>query len=849
MIHAGNVWPSAPAALVESERRYRRLFESAQDGILILNAETGIVEDVNPFLINLLGYEYKSFVGKAIWELGPFKDIVSNRNNFKELQQKEYIRYEDKPLESADGQRHEVEFISNVYLVNHRKVIQCNTRDITRRKRAESYRELGREILQLLNDPGNLKDALRRVVSALKTQTGCDAVGLRLQDGADVPWFIQQGLPEDFLRAEHSPTVCGADGGVCRNADGPICLECACGLVLCGKTDPSSPLFTPGGSFWTNYSLPVRNIPAGEAPRRHPCNERIIHQEYASAALIPIHTTEGIAGLIQFNDRRQGCFSLETVELLEGIAAQLGAAIMRKKAEEALRASRQLLEGILNAIPVRVFWKDRHLVYQGCNAAFARDAGFDGPQDVVGKDDAQMCWHEQAQAYRNADRTIIENGDTISNREETRTTPEGNTITLLTSKMPLRDSNGAISGMLGTQVDITGQLHLEARFRQAQKMEAVGRLAGGVAHDFNNMLGVILGYTAIALAQADPSQPLAACLQEIRKAAERSAGLTRQLLAFARKQDIEPKILDINDAVSGMLITLRRLLGEDIRLAWIPGLALPPVKFDPSQLDQILANLCLNARDAIKGTGNVTLETGNVTVDANFCSRHTEAVPGAYVFLSVSDDGGGMDKETLAHLFEPFFTTKEVGKGTGLGLATVYGIVKQNQGFICTYSERGVGTTFKIYLPQVAAEAVYSAADAVTLNVPAAQGETVLLVEDEPSLMAVCKLLLDSLGYNVLLAETPKKAIEVFTGHPGDIDLLLTDMVMPGMNGRQLADLIRASKQNIKVLFMSGYTLDMMIDRGVLEQNESLLEKPFTRGEMARKVRSVLDSRAAPKHI
>ena len=826
-------------ALIESERRYRRLFESAKDGILILDAETGIVVDVNPFLIRLLGYEYHSFVGKAIWELGPFKDIVSNRENFAELQQKEYIRYEDKPLESADGKQHEVEFVSNVYLVNHKKVIQCNIRDITERKRAESYRDLSRVILQILNDPGRMQDAIRRVVAALQTHAGFDAVGIRLQDGDDFPYFMQEGFSEEFLRTENALIHRDADGGVCRNEDGTICLECTCGLVLCGNADLSNPLFTAGGSFWTNDSIPLLDLPSDEDPRLHPRNE-CIHQGYASVSLVPIRTRERIVGLIQLNARRKGVFTLETVQMLEGIASHISESMMRKKAEEELRSSRQLLEGILNAIPVRVFWKDKNCVYLGCNTAFARDAGFADQKDVIGKNDDQMSWREQAELFRSADRQVMESGGTISNLEESLTTPAGNSLLLLTSKTPLRNAQGEIFGVLGTYMDITAQRQLETQFRQAQKMEAVGRLAGGVAHDFNNMLGVILGYTSIALGQADPSQPLFANLQEIEKAAERSAGLTRQLLAFARKQEIEPKILDLNDAVSGTLKMLGRLIGENIHLVWIPGSDLQPVKIDPSQIDQILANLCLNARDAIGGPGKVTLATGNVTIDTTYCSTHAEGVPGEYVFLSVSDNGHGMDPETLAHIFEPFFTTKGVGEGTGLGLATVYGIVKQNNGFIYAYSEPGLGTTFRIYLPQVAKEAVQSAV-AVKAKVPAGRGETVLLVEDEPSLIVVFKLFLEDLGYNVLPAGTPKEALELSGRHSGDIHLLLTDVVMPGMNGRKLADLILADRPDIKVIFMSGYTADVIIERGVLDQNKAFITKPFSQNELALKVRSLLE--------
>ena len=381
---------------------------------------------------------------------------------------------------------------------------------------------------------------------------------------------------------------------------------------------------------------------------------------------------------------------------------------------------------------------------------------------------------------------------------------------------------------------------IEGQLRQAQKMEAIGLLAGGVAHDFNNMLQAILGTIELLLEATAADDPRTADLNEILTITQRSADLTRQLLAFARKQVIAPRVLDLNKTVAAMLKMLRRLIGEDITLAWLPSANLRPVKLDPSQVDQILANLCVNARAAIAGVGKITLETGNFTFDADYCASHADAIPGEYVFLAVSDTGGGMAPETLAQVFEPFFTTKGIGRGTGLGLATVYGIVKQNHGFIYAYSELGQGATFKIYLPQVADAAVETAAISTT-DTPKGRGETILLAEDENSLRVTCKRILEALGYNVLPAETPGDALKLAERHPGEIALLLTDVVMPGMDGRQLAQRLDAARPGIRVLFMSGYTADVIVKRGVLEKNVAFIAKPFTRDALARKVREVLD--------
>lgn len=383
---------------------------------------------------------------------------------------------------------------------------------------------------------------------------------------------------------------------------------------------------------------------------------------------------------------------------------------------------------------------------------------------------------------------------------------------------------------------------LEERLFQAQKLEAVGRLSGGVAHDFNNMLGVILGHAEMALMKLTPEHPLFGDLQEIMKAANRSADLTRQLLAFARRQTISPRVLDLNETVAGMLQMLGRLIGEDIRLEWLPGTGLGPIKMDPAQIDQILANLCVNARDAIAGVGTITIETQAVILDDDYCSRHAGCAAGEYVLLSVSDDGSGMSKVTLNTIFEPFFTTKGVGEGTGLGLATVYGIVNQNHGLINVYSEPGQGTTFKIYLPRYLGESSATASD-LTAATPPSHGETVLLVEDESAIRQVSEKMLASLGYTVLAAADPAQAIQLAQNHSGRIHLLLTDVIMPEMDGRTLDQEIRRWHPDCRTVFISGYTANVIAHRGVLDEGIHFLAKPFTLHELAVKIRAALTGR------
>ena len=417
---------------------------------------------------------------------------------------------------------------------------------------------------------------------------------------------------------------------------------------------------------------------------------------------------------------------------------------------------------------------------------------------------------------------------------------DGTFITMETSISPVHDSAGTIVNYVAAKRDITLELSLRAQFDQAQKMESVGRLAGGVAHDFNNMLGVILGYTELALEQVGPAHPIFDDLQEIRNAAERSADLTRQLLAFSRQQTIAPKVLDLSETIAGMLKMLGRLIGEDIKLVFDPGKNLWPTKIDPSQLDQILVNLCVNARDAITDIGRITIEIGNSKFDEEFCASHAGFLPGEYVGVSVTDTGSGMDKATLAHIFEPFFTTKEMGKGTGLGLATVYGIVKQNRGFINVYSEVGEGTRFTIYLSRhVGDEAQKNAEEKAS---PDERGrETILLVEDEPAILSMTKVLLERQGYIVLAASTPDQAIGIAKEHANAIHLLMTDVVMPEMNGRELAKTLQELYPGLQLLFMSGYTANVIDHHGVLDSDVCFIQKPFSMHDLFAMIRKALD--------
>ncbi len=518
----------------------------------------------------------------------------------------------------------------------------------------------------------------------------------------------------------------------------------------------------------------------------------------------------------------------------------------RKQAEEALRRRTEELQAILDTVPAMIWFKDGNNNVLRVNRTVCEVMGLPA-EAIEGKNTSELFPGWLAEKYHRDDLEVIHSGMPKTDIEEQFANGAGELRWISTDKIPWFDAQGNPSGVLVFAVDITDRKlaeeekeKLRQQLAQSRKMESVGRLAGGVAHDYNNMLGVIIGYTEIALAGVNPDEPLYADLREILNAAMRSADITRQLLAFARQQTISPVVLDLNETVEGMLKMLRRLIGENIDLAWFPKAGLAPVKMDPSQIDQILANLCVNARDAITGVGNVTIETDMVYFDEVYCTGHEGFFPGKFVLLAVSDSGCGMDRETLQSIFEPFFTTKEVYKGTGLGLSTVYGIVKQNGGFLNVYSEPGSGTTFKIYLP-CAREEISQEEGRREKERESRGTETILLVEDEQAILKLGKTILKQHGYTVLTARGPAEALELVKSLSSPINLLITDVIMPEMSGKDLYERLRLDNPHLACIFMSGYTANVIAHNGVLDKGVNFLQKPFSVHTLTEKVRGVLD--------
>ncbi|MEX2285082.1 MAG: PAS domain S-box protein [Gemmatimonadota bacterium] len=507
----------------------------------------------------------------------------------------------------------------------------------------------------------------------------------------------------------------------------------------------------------------------------------------------------------------------------------------RQRAEEALRTAHESLRTIVEAAPVAVYSLDRTGIVRTWNPGAERIFGWSGAE-VIGKPLPTVPGDAQVQPEARL-REVVDGG-LLNGVELTRVTKDGSKVLVRLHASPLHDAKGVVTGIMVIAADISDVRRLEQQYRQAQKMEAVGRLAGGVAHDFNNLLTIILGESTMVLDQLSEDDPARIMVGDIMKAGERAAELTRQLLAFSRQQIVEPTVFQINDLVTDVEKMLRRLIGEDIRLNTRLDPAAGPVRADRNQFEQLLLNLSVNARDAMPDGGLLAIETTRVTLSDQYVDKHPDARPGEYVLLSVSDSGTGMSEEVRTHIFEPFFTTKAVQQGTGLGLAMCYGIVKQAGGLIDVYSEIGVGTIMKVYVPSTTQNATRASVAPARRT---ARGERILLVEDQPAVRALSVRMLQSLGYHVLQAADAESALVILEDVSQPLDLLITDVVMPGLKGSVLAERARALRPSLKVLFISGYTSDVAAYQKLVDEQAALLQKPFTTAVLGDRVRDVLD--------
>ncbi len=530
-------------------------------------------------------------------------------------------------------------------------------------------------------------------------------------------------------------------------------------------------------------------------------------------------------------------------QVIAALAYQAGTAIENAGLFHQTKTAEARYRAILDSVEEGIYGIDLSGRCLFLNRAGAARLGY-GSDDLVGRvmhplihhrrADGRPCFEEECPIH-----AVFRTAQAIRLEHEVLWCQDGSSLPVVCVSTPLYDAAGTVIGAVVSFTDMTERRHLEEQLRQAQKMEAIGRLAGGIAHDFNNLLTAILGYSNLLLKKLDPDRQREVI--EIKKAGERAASLTHQLLAFSRKQVLDPRVLDLNIVVTGMERLLRRLIGEYIDLLTAPAPALGRVRVDPSQIEQAILNLALNARDAMPHGGRLTIETATVELEETYCRTHPEASPGPYVMLAVSDTGSGMDTATLARCLEPFFTTKPLGKGTGLGLSTVYGIAKQSGGSVGVYSERGHGTTVKVYLPLVEED--------LPLPTPPVREaasrpctETLLLVEDDEPVRIFARTVLAEHGYTLLEASSGEEAVQMSARHEGTIHLLLTDVMLTGMNGRRLAERLMSERPELRVLYMSGYAENAIVHHGVLDPGTAFLHKPFTADGLAGKVRDVLDA-------
>ena len=763
---------------------------------------------------------------------------------------------------------------------------------ITERKRSEAEQQVMCEMLQLINSANDWASLLKSMLGRLKQWSGCEAVGIRIKDGPDYPYYTTSGFSEEFVRMENYLCAYDENGELLGDEQGNPLVECMCGNVICGRFDPTKTFFTSDGSFWTNCTSELL-ASTTDAERQDRTRNRCNGEGYESVALIPLRCGQETFGLIQFNDKRRGCFTPELVARYRRIADNIANFLARKHGKERIKHLNAVLRSIRNVNQLITREKDRRrLLQRSCDLLLETPGFYAVLIGLLDHSHEKILAHTIAGTKLESLSKMLDHGklpDCVhqaitsgkivvrKNRQQTCKCPG----TLCSSKsedamvislkqeeqsygfmvvcISTSSSNAAEEQDLLQEVanDIAFALRsmeieieldqsaaaltkTEQQLRQIQKLESLGQLAGGVAHDFNNILMAQIGYCELMQLNLNDEDPYGEEVEQIKKCAERAAALTRQLLAFSRKQTLQPEVLDLNAVVTNIEKMLRRLIGEDIDFVTILASDLGKIKADPGQLEQVIVNLAVNARDAMSQGGKLTIETVNVELDEEYVRHHVDVSAGDYVMLTISDTGCGMDTATKKRLFEPFFTTKERGRGTGLGLAMVYGIVKQSEGHIWVYSEPGQGTTFKVYLPRVQAKPI---SRSLRKTRPSrGQGQLILVVEDDPILRKLFARMISDIGYQAKVAANGDEALITVDKDGLRPELLITDVVMPGMSGRELGQRLVQIQPQLKVLYISGYTDNSIVNHGVLDPQIPFLQKPFSILELAAKIREVLSS-------
>ncbi|HQH26002.1 MAG TPA: ATP-binding protein, partial [Oligoflexia bacterium] len=719
--------------------------------------------------------------------------------------------------------------------------------DITQRKAHESEREITISLLHLLGTSNSTAELLRSVTRLMSAWSGCAAVGIRLRNGDDFPYCETRGFPAEFLELENRLCALDHKGEIQRDSSGNPVFECMCGNVICGRFNPQLPFFTDYGSFWTNSTtaLLANTTPADrQGATRNRCNG----QGYESVALIPLRHGMETLGLLQFNHPQRDMFSKEKISLFERLAANLAIGLAQRRAVENLQASENRFRLFYEQSPgpYQSLDKDGHFIE--VNNAWLSALKYER-QEVIGAWFGDFLAGDGPALFPERFTRFKETGEAHEIEYEMKQ-KDGGIITVSFEGRVMRDEAGKFLRTHCVFFDISARKHAEAEkarleehYNQSQKLESVGRLAGGVAHDLNNLLTPMLGYSEMLLDELQSNNSCRDTVQEIIRAGERAQELVNQLLAFSRKQTLEVRLVDLNAVISGIKRLLRRTIREDVLFDVLTDRDVLPVLGDTGQLEQVLINLAVNAQDAMPNGGKLTITTGRGEITQAFNDEQIEPQVNTRLaaYAAVTDTGCGMSAELQEHIFEPFFTTKEKGRGTGLGLATVYGIMKQHNGSIKVDSAPGCGTTITCYLPlqeSLRSEAKPSAND----SADSLRGtETILLVEDDKLVCGMTQMLLERWGYSVVVAHHCREALLRLAEYHGPLHLLLTDVVMPEMNGKELFAEISKTRPELKVLYMSGYSGDILAQHGVLDPGVQFVKKPFKISDLAVKIRKVLE--------
>ncbi len=807
------------AALTESERTVRDIATGLGEGVYVMDG-AGTLVFINQEAERLLGWKQEELLGRFAHDLFhrngqdegdcPFLTFTSTGDTYRT--EEDFFRRKDgsilpvacvaAPLKKEGAVRGAIVAFRDVT-----EPRQVERERLANLKYFESMDKVNRAIQGSDQPEKIMKDLLDVVLSIFE----CDRAFLMYPcDPEAQSWTVpvESNRPECAGACEENLTI-DMDSRVAETA-----------RILLASEGPV--IFGPGGRY----------EPSGDVSRRFGI------RSFMAMAIYPKIGSPWEFGIHQCTHAR--AWTAEQKILFEAIGRRLADTLSILLSYRDLRKNEEFLDKIVKHIPNTICVKDaKTLAYLRCNDAGEHLFGYPC-EELLGKTDHDLFPREIADNFTAGDIEALESGKLVDIPEEILRNRRNQTRFLHTQKIPIPDENGVMQYLLCISEDITERKKLEEQFRQAQKMEAVGRLAGGVAHDFNNMLSVILGYSELIASRLQPLDPILGPLNGVRSAANRSAELTRQLLAFSRKQPIAPRMIDLNEHTKSMESLLTRIIGEDIALTFELSPQLWPVSMDPAQIDQVLANLAVNSRDAMPRGGKLTVHTSNTTFSKEYSETHPGFASGDFVVLAVNDTGCGMDSETLDHAFEPFFTTKPEGKGTGLGLSTVYGIAQQNNGFVDISSEPGRGTTVRLAIPRYSGREESTKTPVVEDASPGGW-ETILLVEDEAPIREMVKIMLEGMGYTVLSAANPDDALVLCRKHSEALHLLFTDVIMPKMNGKELERKIRAIKPDIRTLFMSGYTASAIAHLGVLEKGTCLLQKPFTMDALAKKVREALE--------